>query len=166
MSARSETMVKIVVGKKDEGKTAGIKALFGRTPGAAGFASVKVFEGSDRIGYDIEDLATGERTPLARIGTPPKDWIQAGTRGPFTFFKAGFKAADDIAARALEKGASALFIDEVGMLEIRGGGLNATVRRALASGVDTYLAVRDINVEKAAAVFDLGEFEVINAQKL
>lgn len=159
-------MVTFVVGGRDGGKTSRFKELFRRVDGAAGFISAKVLDGGKRSGYDIVDLITAKRTPLARTKNAPlpKGWISYRDHGIFRFSEAGFLAAAKIIDKAIAKGASALFIDELGKLEIGGEGLSAVIEKARDSGIDLYLAIRDINVEKAVAVFGFREYETIEVE--
>ncbi len=157
-------MVYLISGGKNKGKTARLREMFRNAAGAAGFASVKVISGDKRTGFDIENLVTGERHTLARLkNLPAPEGLSAiGSHGAFVFYREGFEAADRIIGEAVDAGAKALFLDELGKLELQGEGLHGTIRRALDSGRDVYVTVRDINVEQAAAAFGMTGYEVVD----
>ncbi|MBN2517717.1 MAG: AAA family ATPase [Candidatus Altiarchaeota archaeon] len=82
-------------------------------------------------GFDIVDIQTGEARPFARLG---KGEV---TVGSFVFDRKGV----DFALGALEnsRDCDVIFIDEIGSLELRGGGLMPAVKLLAAS--DTPLII-------------------------
>ena len=94
----------------------------------AGFIQPAIIEDGAKIGFSIRDLATGETTDLARRVDQGSG--RFGTS--FTFFDSGFKLGN----RALTRIApgSFLIIDELGPVELRGGGHWTAVDRAVRSG--------------------------------
>ena len=93
-----------------------------------GIASPAVGEPGARAGYDLVDLATGVRQPLARVaaglGASP-------TVGPFWFDEDAVRAGNAAVVRAVREGRAWVAIDEIGLLELRGGGWAEALRTAL-----------------------------------
>lgn len=120
--------VVIVTGRSGSGKTtlaasvAG--ALAARGVPVAGFVQPAVVESGAAAGFTIRDVATGEVVELAKRVSNGGDF---GT--PFAFRKAGF----ELGARALSSVApgTVLVIDELGPVELRGGGHWPAVARVL-----------------------------------
>jgi nucleoside-triphosphatase THEP1 len=86
-----------------------------------------VYEGAERIGYDIETLSPRKRIPLCRVQAIPR----GVSIGHFTFSS----EAIDLGHRALAEGGgqkvTAYFVDEVGPLEMKGQGWAPALRTRL-----------------------------------
>jgi nucleoside-triphosphatase THEP1 len=105
----------------------------------AGILAEGLWQNGVRSGFDLVDLATGERTPLCRRGAQ-----SAVKAGEFGFFKEGLAAG--LAALSAERtaGADAVFIDEVGFLELEGDGWAPALERLLRQArVPLVISVRD-----------------------
>ena len=124
----------ILSGPRGQGKTsrlceyAAAMADRGRTVG--GIASPAVYENDRRIGYDLLDLRSGSRRRLSRIAAEPGS---SPTVGVFQFDDAAINAGNRAIVSALRDGVDVLAIDEVGPLELDGGGWAPGVRLALQS---------------------------------
>jgi nucleoside-triphosphatase THEP1 len=120
----------VVTGRPGVGKTPAIRSLAAalqeRGFPVAGFVQIPVWAEGDKGGYLVHDVASGaERTLAVKVGD------ERGEHGtPFRFEPAGFA----FARAALERAAagSVLILDELGPVELRGGGHMPAVRRALA----------------------------------
>jgi len=98
-------------------------AARGLAPG--GFLSVAVTEACGATGYDLLELKTGRRHPyLRREGKPDAERI-----GPFFFVLETLELARSIIREADPR--ELLVVDEVGPLELLGGGLWPALREAL-----------------------------------
>jgi nucleoside-triphosphatase THEP1/energy-coupling factor transporter transmembrane protein EcfT len=123
-------LVVVVTGRPGAGKTPALCAVVEtlsacRVP-VAGFVQIPVFEAGGKGGYLVRDVASGQQRTLAvKVG---EGRGQGGT--PFRFEPAGF----DFARTSLERAAAGcvLVLDELGPVELRGGGHMPAVRRALA----------------------------------
>ena len=138
-----------------------------------GVVSPRVFEGESLIGYDCQQVSTGEAFPLVRLRehAAGSDWVHFGGL-KYAFSTEGFERANDILIRASrERTPSTLvFIDEFGRLEDKGQGLHrgaSAVASKLAEGGVAVLTCRSDLVESAcdllgrgapdAAVLDAGD---------
>jgi nucleoside-triphosphatase THEP1/energy-coupling factor transporter transmembrane protein EcfT len=120
----------VVTGKPGAGKTPAMRAaateLARRGVAIAGFVQIPVWDEGEKGGYRVRDVATGEERALAlKVGPERGDH---GT--PFRFLSAGFAFARRTLAST--RAGSVLVLDELGPVELRGGGHMPGVRRALA----------------------------------
>jgi nucleoside-triphosphatase THEP1/energy-coupling factor transporter transmembrane protein EcfT len=119
----------VVTGRPGVGKTPAMwgtaAALRERGVPVAGFVQIPVWREGGKGGYLVRDVASGEERTLAvKVG---QDRGEHGT--PFRFESAGFAFAG--AALARTRPGCVLVLDELGPIELRGGGHMPAVRRAL-----------------------------------
>jgi general stress protein 26/nucleoside-triphosphatase THEP1 len=122
-----------------------------------GFLAPRVMEGDETVGYSLIALATNATHPFASL--EPND-VPAGR---FFISEEGLALADRAVTAALDE-ASVVFVDEVGHLELGGGGHASAVRRLLASSVLPILLVRDELVEEVVRTFDIVDPVVFHAR--
>ncbi len=123
--------VVVVTGPQGMGKTRTLQeivtALRRRGVAVAGFLQPAVEEAGERVGFLVLDVASGRTAPLAtRV---PRAKGEAGTG--FRFHREGLELARESLA-GMEAG-SVMVADELGPVELRGGGHMQAVRHALAS---------------------------------
>lgn len=132
-------------------------------PGRVGALSVKSFD-SDTIflGYDLLLLPGNRRLPLARLALTQSldetvgEWF---TFRRFRFNQAAFSAAGQVLLAPVE--ATEYLIDEVGPMELGGGGFAPMVEAFLKRGVDLVLSVRPHLLSDISAHFGFEPAEVI-----
>jgi len=148
---RPRRRVFIITGGHGSGKStlaaalAGLIRAGGQKP--AGIIAKGCWEGRTRSGFDLLDLSSGASTPLCR--REPGGEIRAGE---FRFFTAGLAAGR--CALSPEKTAScdAVFVDEIGFLELKGGGWAPQLENLLGeNGAPVVLVVRDYLLDKMIA---------------
>lgn len=122
-------MIRVLTGPLHSGKTSRLKAVVKRLKSrgvrTVGFLSEAVLEDREIAGYDLFDLGSERSEPFLRRGGE-------GDRqrtGPYGVVPEGLAKAEAI----LEGGRDAglLVVDEVGPLEMRGGGLWPSLERVL-----------------------------------
>jgi general stress protein 26/nucleoside-triphosphatase THEP1 len=123
-----------------------------------GFLAPRLMEGDETVGYSLIDLATNATHPFA--GLAPSD-VRVGR---FYVSEEGLSIAEHAVTSALES-AAVVMIDEVGRLELDGGGHAPTVRRLLASDVLPVLLVRDELVDEVASTFAIAEPIIFHARE-
>lgn len=143
-------MVAVLSGPVHGGKTtlleraASLWAARGLT--CEGFLSPAVTDEAGEGGYDLIELATGLRRPYLRRRGPEK----AERVGPYVFVPETLERARTIIREA--RAAGPVVVDEVGPLELEGGGLWPALRNALGRGEPRFLlVVREGLVEELAA---------------
>lgn len=157
-------MVAILSGPVHGGKTTRLEratsswATRGLT--CAGFLSPAVTDEAGDGGYDLVELGTGRRRPYLRRRGP-----EGATRvGPYVFVPETLERAREIIRGA---GASApLVVDEVGPLELEGGGLWPALRVALGrDGLALLLVVREGLVEGLATRLAPARLTVVDVRR-
>jgi nucleoside-triphosphatase THEP1 len=142
----------VLTGETGSGKTtfAGLLAdrLRARGLRVAGILAPGLLQDGRRTGFDIVDLATGERTALAREGQDA-----AGLHARWSRF--GFVAAGLALGRAAlavgPRNRDVVFVDEVGPFELSGGGWADALDALDAFEGTTVLVVRRSIVEEVRA---------------
>jgi len=143
-------MILVLSGPVHGGKTTFLErslarwAARGLAPG--GFLSIAVTGESGATGYDLLELKTGRRHPyLRREGKPDAERI-----GPFFFVPSTLELARTIIREADPP--ELLIVDEVGPLELLGGGLWPALREALSrSSMRCLLVAREEILEDFVA---------------
>jgi nucleoside-triphosphatase THEP1 len=147
----------VVTGVQGAGKTSFVRAQVVAWQAAgrrvAGVLAPAVFADTARVGYDVICLPGGERRPLARV-----DGGCAGaTRvGPYVFDDEAFRAGTAALRRATADACEVAVLDEVGPLEIAGGGWATGLAAILAAAQPIprlVVVVRPALVEAVAARF-------------
>lgn len=109
-----------------------------------GVASPRVTSAGATIGYRVRDLATGEEKPLCSLAPPGIPFRR------FFFSPDGLAFANAALARAAQE-ADVIVADEVGPLELSGGGLGPGLLAALQSRAFLVLTVRPSLVDDVRA---------------
>jgi len=153
----------LLVGGIGSGKTAaGLRLLsLLRSYGirAGGFLSPRLLKGEETIGYSIVDLSTNATHPFASL-EPSEVQI-----GKFYLSQAGLDLADRAVRNAVDE-SSVIFIDEVGRLELKGGGHADAVRHVLKSSTVPVLLVRDTLVEQVVRTFEIVNPFLVQASQM
>ena len=136
LSARNRPVF-IISGKIGSGKTTHLietlQLLKDSRLKLSGIIAHGLLDGDSRTGFDIEDINSGEKVPLCRLEIMND---HAEQTGKFSFSKAGI----EFGRNALEKECNLLVIDEIGPLELSGGGWSTQMH---SSSVPLLLVVRE-----------------------
>jgi nucleoside-triphosphatase THEP1 len=132
----------LLIGDRHSGKTSACRRLV-ESAGARGLTvggilATALYESGDCIGYEVIDLATGQSTRLATTAGAGVE--QAGR---FHFLAEGLVLGRAALERTIEAAPQLVIVDEVGQLELEGGGWSRQVDQLAAerSGL-TLLVVR------------------------
>jgi nucleoside-triphosphatase THEP1 len=143
----------IVTGAINSGKTSYLEKLIaqertlGKSP--SGIIAHGVFKDNHKIGYDIEDIASGMTLPLARAGSH-KDGDQMV--GQYSFSKKTLEFAKGALLNYTSGGV--VFLDEAGPLELAGEGYAFCISALLDSHISKlYLVVREGLVDQVTERF-------------
>ncbi len=126
--------------------------------GAGGILAPRILKGEETIGYSIIDLSTNATHPFA--GLEPSD-VQIGK---FYISQAGLDVAERTIVKALNE-RSVVFIDEIGRLELEGGGHAGAIRQLLQSNSVPVLLVRDTLVEQVVRTFEIANPFIFRASE-
>lgn len=133
MHAVATARTVLVVGPRSSGKTGYVRAVAERARaaglGVAGFASVGEWEDGTKARFHLEDLAdSGRRLLLASVHPDPGLDLRTGR---YHLSSAAFEEADRLLRTALD--ADVVCMDEIGPLELRGGGFRPGLEFMLAN---------------------------------
>jgi iron complex transport system ATP-binding protein len=162
-------VITILTGPVGSGKTTflerALPSLRERHPNLDGYLSLRIFAGGATTGYDLRDLRSAARIPFLR-----RRGEADGFRvGPYVLLPQGLAAAEEIIRRGGP--ADLLIVDEVGPLELAGGGVwpalsgefagrdrpaLVVVRETLVDDIRAALTGRDMKVIRADAAGDAG----------
>jgi nucleoside-triphosphatase THEP1 len=130
---RTDAAVVLWTGPTRSGKTTAAGRLAERAAAAgaavAGLLAAAVGRGGRPDGYDVVDLATGARRPLARAAEDGEADV-----GRFRFDPEGLAFGRAALAAASARAADLVIVDEFGPLELQGGGWWPAVDGLLAGG--------------------------------
>jgi nucleoside-triphosphatase len=114
----------------------------------AGVLEPSLYENSKLLGFDILDLQTQKRAPLARCKS------NHNKTGPFKFTAEGLKLGDTILSAKATIHADLIIVDEFGPLELKGQGWRKNIDSLLASGNHIILlVVRDELVDAVRQLY-------------
>jgi len=158
----SELVITILTGPVGSGKTSflerNLPSLRGRHPNLDGYLSLRVLAGGETAGYDLRDLRSAGRISLLR-----KRGEADGFRvGPYVLLPRGLAAAEAIIRRG--DPADLLIVDEVGPLELAGGGVwPALIGEILDRDRPALVVVRETLVDDIRAALAGREMKIIRA---
>jgi nucleoside-triphosphatase THEP1 len=125
-SGKSRLMEQLAIDEKKKGNP------------VSGIIARSVFEHGYKKGFDVINVSTGRSRPLAGIDKTPDELF---TAGKYSFSRDGFNFARE-ALLGFHKGGAA-FLDEVGPLELEGGGYADCLIALLGSDIARlYIVVR------------------------
>ncbi len=160
----------ILSGPINSGKTTYLHRLIAQTAQAGrslgGITAEAVYEDGRKTGYEVQNVATGERRPLVRSGgqgDPGTETVSAGSEvqrvGRFYLLESGLIFAREALQAALGK--ELICLDEIGPLEIKGGGHMPAFKMLLAEYHGTLIVVaRKGVVEKLSQMAEVYGWQV------
>ena len=155
----------IITGGRQSGKSTLaarlVQFLNSRGVTLSGILALGLWQDDQRQGFDLVDLKTGAKCPLARRQTDPED----GTIRPFKFFEKGLIAGAKALDRECCRNTSVIMVDEVGKLELNGEGWARFLEPLLSirSAVLIWI-VRANQVEKVSRRWNLEPVEIIHVE--
>lgn len=159
-------MIKIITGKVNSGKTTEMIRRYEASHLGDGFVALKKMEGNDVYGYSIRCLNNGNSLMwMIHQAHYHDDFINHGKFGPYYLNLDVLRLMEDDVDDFLEKGTSPIYLDEIGVLELNGGGYHNILKKLLASGLDIVIAVREDLVKPVANYFAIKDYELIEVQR-
>lgn len=153
----------ILTGRREQGKTKFIKKLTeiliaeGKTVG--GFLSEGIHNGLARAGFHLTDIQTGETATLCSIEEKPGTIKQ----GRYYFNTDIIGWGCSILEKALANSVEIIAIDEVGPMELNGGGWHNSIAAFLSGSAAIHIwTVRENLAEKAAKKWNVGDVHIID----
>jgi general stress protein 26/nucleoside-triphosphatase THEP1 len=153
----------LLVGGIGAGKTAAglrlLSLLRSYNVDVGGVLAPRILKDNETVGYSLIDLSTNATHPFASL-VPAEISI-----GKYYISREAMDRAERIIASATGRDA-VIFVDEVGRLELGGGGHAVAVRRLLSSTRVSVLLVRDTFVEPVLSSFGINDPYIVQATAL
>ncbi|NCA66750.1 MAG: hypothetical protein EOM87_01655 [Clostridia bacterium] len=149
-------MLYIITGEIDSGKTFRLLKLYKKHKNADGYALIKAFENNNYIGQNILWLDKSITEPFSRISPGlPFDWIEQESYKEYSFSSFGLTFMAKIYNSLFERLPEAVFIDDIGPLELVGGGAADMFSTLLHVKTDIYVSVRQGCIEEFLRYFSI-----------
>lgn len=130
----------------------------------AGFVSPRILEGIETVGYQVKNVATNECFTLLSINENT-ELHTSKTIGKFRIDISAQQKAKSILREALGNDSEIIVIDEVGRLELQGGGWCEELKLlAQKNSSCLLLAVRDAFVQDVIETFGFNSAKIINVK--
>lgn len=127
----------LIQGAPGVGKTTLVRrVLEAKVPLAGGFVTEEVRDGTRRVGFQVEDVATGETAVLARTGRAGGPRI-----GNYGVDLASFERVGVAALRRAMARPGCLVIDEIGKMELTSGAFREAVESILDADRDVLATI-------------------------
>lgn len=160
--------VVIISGGVESGKTTFLRKLSEELNNSGksvcGFISPRILDGTRTVGYSIENIASGELLPFLQ---ETKMEVNEETKsiGKYSINSETECKAKQILNDAMVEGADIIMVDEVGRLELRGGGWHKELKHLLQTNTGTLvLSVRDTFIDAVIEYFEMENVEVYQVQ--
>lgn len=153
----------LYVGAVHSGKTSRLGELVGRLRSngrtVAGILAPSLWHNGKLLGFDVVDLVTGERRPLATRSSH-----KGSTLGGFVFDPKGLSFGRSALAGEQTLSSDLVIVDEFGPLELDGGGFRHAVDQLARDATGTVLlVVRDELSERVGALYSLDDDRIIRS---
>ena len=141
-------------------KLAKLLRVAGKKPG--GICAAGLWENGVRAGFDLIDLASDKRVPLCRRGVSGA----TVTAGEFGFYSEGLDAGAGFLSPESLSAADVVFVDEIGFLELDGGGWAAALEKLLYDIKRPLVLVsQDYLLDKVRARWELNRAVIWQAER-
>lgn len=160
-------MVYIVTGSINSGKTSRLLKLYKMRDEGDGFVAIKNMTNDRVTGYDMIRLSTNERRSfIVRDTMVPEDFETLCKIGPYCFSKATIQWVEHSLRYMVAHGVSAIFLDEIGPLELEGQCFDGILSELVDSGCDLYITVRQAALDAVLDRYNILEYQCIDDVKL
>ena len=159
-------MVKIITGKINSGKTTMLLNQYRKNYTGDGFVAIKKIQDQEVYGYTILRLSDNKTYPwMIRQNHYHQEFSNAGTFGPFYINLDIVPLLERVVDELIKQQASPIYLDEVGVLEMNGGGYHNALKKVLSSKLDLVLAIREDLVEPVTSHFGINDYELNKVQR-
>lgn len=156
-------MVTIVTGKINSGKTTRLKELYHSLNKGNGIVAVKEMIGSDVHGFHGHVLKSGFEFPyMIHENYKRQDSGFIDSIGPYYIYKQAQYFIDNFFEIEISNRISPLFFDEVGKLEMNGGGYDLSIQLALQAKIDLYISVREDLIADVLKHYSIKEYRIVS----
>ncbi len=156
-------MVYLITGKMNAGKTSRTIEMANKISSSDGFVSLKTMNHDEVVQFELMQLSTKEIKILA-INQPfyNNQFDAKVTLGTYYFDELVFEWALKSIKKMIKNKISSIFLDEVGMLEIKESGFYKSILMLLKSQCDCYFTIRDQFIPLFIEKFKINEYRILN----
>lgn len=159
-------MVTVFSGEVNSGKTTEMFKTYKNTLKGDGIVSIKTMEGKGVKCYDALELSTGRKWRLAyHDDFRPKEFMSATKLGPYSFDEKVFVDIKGYIHQCLMEGKTPIYLDEIGVLELKGSGFADILKNLIENNIDTVIAVRSDLVERVITAYKISDYNVITVNR-
>ena len=162
---KNRANVILISGGVADGKTTIVKELVKELKAAdrsiSGFISPRIMAKGKTIGYDIEIINTSERLEFLRENTID---LKGSTIGKYLINEAALLKARQVLNIAMGQAFEFVVIDEVGRLEIGGGGWYKELKNLLETDATLIVSIRDEFTDEVIKCFDIKNATIFPAK--
>lgn len=156
----------IITGNVGQGKTTYTRQLCGKLINQGikmtGFYSEGIQEDDRRVGFDLVDITTGQRSVISRKSSK-EGWTRYGH---YYFDPNAFMNVGEMILHQAKEGVQLLVIDEIGPLELSDSGWSFVIEKICNEyNLPMLWVVRKSLVEKAARKWNVGNVFVFDIEK-
>lgn len=155
-------MVTIITGEKNAGKTTFFEYWYNEVQRGNGFCTKKIFEDNEFQGYDLLFLSDKKTLPFITVLQPQQEY---GTNKVLTeklaIDTSVFSFVEKRMVKCFQNPDEPVWIDEIGMLELSGGGFDPLIRRILKKCTDVRLVIRKNILYKLVRHYGIEKFSLV-----
>ncbi len=159
-------MITIVTGKINEGKTTTLKNLFYDNKKGDGFISIKKMEGSKVHSFIATQLSTQEhKVLLLHEYYYSNSFVTAGKMGPYLINLFTLNWIEKSIEKMIEEKIEPIYLDEIGMFELKGYGYDRIFRKILESNLDLIFVTRIDFLEQVKEHYNLKDVKIVHVSR-
>ena len=138
-------MITIITGSINRGKTTKMIKHYQTHQKGDGFVSLKIMDIDHVNHYEAMKLSTQEKKVIMvhELDFLNKNQEETVKIGPYHLIFNAFSWIEDEIRKMIQKKVSPIYLDEIGMLELKGEGFHHILCEMLASKLDLILVVRE-----------------------
>ena len=158
-------MIYIITGKINQGKTSLAYSVYKSNPIGDGFLAPKMYKDKKFVGYHIEHLTKGERSPYiyTKNALPENEEVDLQFRN-FVFSRRGLRLAEKIINKCIADKISPVYIDEIGPVELfHKKGLHRPFKRLMKTNCDIIVVIRNFLIDRLIDLYGVRNYKLIKA---
>lgn len=155
-------MITIVTGKMNEGKTTALKKLYHDQKKGDGFISEKRMADQRVHSFTSVRLSSQEQKVLMlHEYFYSESFVSAGKIGPYFINLFTMDWIEKSILKMIENHIEPIYLDEIGVLELRGYGYDRIFRKMVDSGLDLFISVREDLVSQVIDTYELKDVKIL-----
>lgn len=164
-------MITIISGPINSGKTTLIEKHYHehmagsqiKAFSADGFISNKIMDGKDVVKFQLRQLSTGYEMDFIIPFNQVRAEGVARKVGTYALLEAPLKWANACLKDMIGYKTAPIYLDEIGQVELEGGGFDPIFRKLLNSKLELTITIRDSLVESVIKHYDIKDYKIIKA---